>query len=637
MNRGPPLPPVPHALRQEVLQYHHHPPPPPPPGLAQQPYQTYQTHHTPATPATAAPTAPLSPRPQRPQGGAVDTATAKNLEKQASLAAHHQQHQHQHQHSSMRAGSSSATATTTTMNNAPSSSSNPRVANWVATSGANNGPGFAAYVNSARGATPAPPPQFNSAGNAAASTGTPRIVQHPAPAPPANSSSYAAHPRAATSSGATAYTTSLPNTPAIGTAPNVGSSSSSSQQQQQQFNTMNGTRPLHQSFSDLNLASQAGQTAPPIPSLNAARQGRAATQSYAGTTTTSASNPNAPGSYRNSSPAGGASAGPGSNYTTAPLLPPIPTGQFQISTSTPSSRRSSLVPAGAQQPLPPIPPQQQQQQQQASLSQSSSANPSPSATATPGTSDPNLAPPPTLCIALPSQSELAQQRDQANYAPDPAQAKVTWAKNVMKFVERFQASSTPTSSGETSKITDPVLVKWTDESIRIILQYAEIQPNPVPEALYLRGELSNSGKFPSYRLKDLSLAFRDFELSANLGFTPAWAKIALAYENFGEANNSQTDFDRAKKAYEEGVMRNEVTCTYVSVARYLHSRQCTGANSYCSASQWLTYSASWASLPTRPSPSRSSDRRPPSVPSTTPFPPTSTECSSPASLTSDPP
>lgn len=144
---------------------------------------------------------------------------------------------------------------------------------------------------------------------------------------------------------------------------------------------------------------------------------------------------------------------------------------------------------------------------------------------------------------------------------------MTWAKNVMKFVERFQASATPSSSGETSKITDPVLVKWTDESLRIILQFAEPQATPsgpVAEALYLRGELSNSGKFPSYRVKDLSSAFRDFEAAANAGFDPAWAKIALAYENFGETNNSKQDFDRAKKAYEEGLMRNEVTCTYVS-------------------------------------------------------------------------
>lgn len=166
-----------------------------------------------------------------------------------------------------------------------------------------------------------------------------------------------------------------------------------------------------------------------------------------------------------------------------------------------------------------------------------------------------------LCIALPSQAELAQQREAAQFAPNPAAARVSWAKSVLKFVERHQASS---AGGEFSKITDPTLVKWTDESIRLILSLADNVASPVSEALYLRGELSSSGKFPSYRSKDLSMAFRDFETAANLGYHAAWAKIALAYETYGEQNKSQADFDRAKRAYDEGVQKNEVTCTYVS-------------------------------------------------------------------------
>lgn len=166
-----------------------------------------------------------------------------------------------------------------------------------------------------------------------------------------------------------------------------------------------------------------------------------------------------------------------------------------------------------------------------------------------------------LCIALPSQAELAHQREAAHFTPNPAAARVSWAKSVLKFVERHQAAS---AGGEFSKITDPTLVKWTDESIRLILSYADNVTNPVPEALYLRGELSSSGKFPSYRSKDLSSAFRDFETAANLGYYAAWAKIALAYETYGEQNKSQADFDRAKRAYDEGVQKNEVTCTYVS-------------------------------------------------------------------------
>lgn len=148
--------------------------------------------------------------------------------------------------------------------------------------------------------------------------------------------------------------------------------------------------------------------------------------------------------------------------------------------------------------------------------------------------------------------------------------------------------------GEFSKITDPTLVKWTDEAIRLILTTADnsMNPslgNPVPEALYLRGELSSSGKFPSYRSKDLSMAFRDFEMAANMNYHPAWAKIALAYETYGEQNNSKADFDRARRAYEEGVAKNEVTCTYVGIVLFFgHDKKYLISFSVPSAWLWRT-------------------------------------------------
>ena len=166
-----------------------------------------------------------------------------------------------------------------------------------------------------------------------------------------------------------------------------------------------------------------------------------------------------------------------------------------------------------------------------------------------------------LCIGLPTQSDLAALRDSSNYGPNPGPARVSWAKAVLKFVERSQVAA----ASENGKITDPTLVKWTDEAIRTILTHAEAA-NPVPEALYLRGELSNSGKFPSYRSKDLALAFRDFEAAANMGYHASWAKIALAYETFADTNQSQADQSRAKKSYEEGLRVQEVTCVYVSLA-----------------------------------------------------------------------
>ena len=178
------------------------------------------------------------------------------------------------------------------------------------------------------------------------------------------------------------------------------------------------------------------------------------------------------------------------------------------------------------------------------------------------TPDPTVVPP-TLCIALPSQADLLKQREAAAYSASPAAARVSWSKAVLKFVERHQVSST----NEFGKITDPVLVRWTDEAIRNILSSADLIP-PVPEALYFRGELSNSGKFPTYRSKDSAAAFRDFEAAANAGYFAAWAKIALAYETFGEQNNSQADYERAKKAYEEGIRRQEVTCIYVGLTGF---------------------------------------------------------------------
>lgn len=84
---------------------------------------------------------------------------------------------------------------------------------------------------------------------------------------------------------------------------------------------------------------------------------------------------------------------------------------------------------------------------------------------------------------MPSIEDLASMR---NLAQD-AQSKVSWAKNIFKFLERNQTGTT---------IADPNLVQWVDEAVRIVLQFAGSMP-PVPEALYLKADLTMSGTFPT--------------------------------------------------------------------------------------------------------------------------------------------
>lgn len=57
---------------------------------------------------------------------------------------------------------------------------------------------------------------------------------------------------------------------------------------------------------------------------------------------------------------------------------------------------------------------------------------------------------------------------------DNMQKKVAWAKQVLKYIERHQSTA-----GESSRINDPTLVRWTDEALGYILSSAA-SSNPVP-------------------------------------------------------------------------------------------------------------------------------------------------------------
>ena len=139
---------------------------------------------------------------------------------------------------------------------------------------------------------------------------------------------------------------------------------------------------------------------------------------------------------------------------------------------------------------------------------------------------------------------LASQRDRARAHDD--KARVSWAKQMLKYVER--------NFSDGSKISEPNLVKWTDEAISIIIRNAS-SPHPEPEALYLRGDLQASGAFPTYLVKNLKEAFNDFELSARMGWAPSWFRIGRDYEVLG-------DLTRARDAYDRGVHAGDVGCIY---------------------------------------------------------------------------
>lgn len=166
-------------------------------------------------------------------------------------------------------------------------------------------------------------------------------------------------------------------------------------------------------------------------------------------------------------------------------------------------------------------------------------NPQP---ATSSSSSSTSSKPPSLSAPLPDMASLAAQRDRAQ---DDKQ-RVAWARQMLKYVERNFSDGT--------KISEPNLVKWTDEAISIIIANAS-SARPLPEALFLRGDLQASGAFPTYLAKNLKEAFNDFELSARMGCAPSWFRIGRDYEVLG-------DLARARDAYERGVHAADVGCIY---------------------------------------------------------------------------
>ncbi|KAH9815546.1 chitin synthase regulator 3, partial [Melampsora americana] len=152
---------------------------------------------------------------------------------------------------------------------------------------------------------------------------------------------------------------------------------------------------------------------------------------------------------------------------------------------------------------------------------------------------------------------LNQQYDDYFHIHDPFN-QTKWSGKVLKFIEKSQSEPKPSSEHSnattTTRISDPLLVKYTDIALKTILKHASAS-QPVPEALYLRADLASTGSFPSYKSKDLKMAFRDFEAAANLGYKLAWFRIGREYEAF-------EDWDRAVGAYEHGMSLGDCASIY---------------------------------------------------------------------------
>ncbi|CBQ73542.1 related to SKT5-protoplast regeneration and killer toxin resistance protein [Sporisorium reilianum SRZ2] len=246
--------------------------------------------------------------------------------------------------------------------------------------------------------------------------------------------------------------------------------------------------------------------------------------------------------------------------------PPQPTHHFVGGFASPHQQRSGTPVAAPRPPPPPPPPSMPtpsyglannmqamsihshtQAPSSSSSARRASANDAFAATSTSRPSQPPsfAAPtssPPSLSAPLPDMTSLATQRDRAR----DDRSLVSWAKQMLKYVERNFSDGT--------KISEPSLVKWTDEAISIITHNAS-SPRPEPEALYIRADLQASGAFPTYLAKNLKEAFNDFELSARMGWAPSWFRIGRDYEVLG-------DLARARDAYDRGVHARDVGCIY---------------------------------------------------------------------------
>jgi hypothetical protein len=169
---------------------------------------------------------------------------------------------------------------------------------------------------------------------------------------------------------------------------------------------------------------------------------------------------------------------------------------------------------------------------------------------------------PALVAPLPNLQTLAaavSTIQQPNHDPN---LKITWCRDVLFLVDRFQQIASTDAPVGPAYIADPQLARLAQIAVPLVLQLASTQPipNPMPqylaEAIYIRATFAASGSHPDLVPHNPRNAFRDFEQAAKGGHAAAWFKLGRDYENF-------EDLAHARQCFERGVKLGVESCTYV--------------------------------------------------------------------------
>lgn len=189
--------------------------------------------------------------------------------------------------------------------------------------------------------------------------------------------------------------------------------------------------------------------------------------------------------------------------------------------------------------------------------------------------------PPILTASLPTIESLSVAAQSVATIDNPAR-KIAWSHQVLNLLDRMrnteQALNPEVTTSTSTAMQNESLMAIVDQAVRQVvllandvISYAGTNiplPSYIPEALYLKGTLEQSGLFPHLVLKDLRQAFKDFEVAARNGFHAGWFKIGRDYE-------SVNDWRRAKEGFERGVVAGEKNCLYVSSIALLYLQRNT--------------------------------------------------------------
>ena len=161
----------------------------------------------------------------------------------------------------------------------------------------------------------------------------------------------------------------------------------------------------------------------------------------------------------------------------------------------------------------------------------------------------------------------------------PPSARLAWARQLVRHVRRTlpppaptpapskKPTSEPSKALPTNLPTDPVLAGLLDQALTFILSLAHPAQGAsagakdlvYAEALFVSADLSATGEFPTFKVKDLRTSFRSFESSARAGWQASWYRLGRDYEGVGDPT-------RAVECFERGVKGMDKSSLYVSVS-----------------------------------------------------------------------